>query len=118
MCASTSKPRGEGRAGLPPAASSTPVASRHASNAMRARTPALRVCDLTSPTPDLGGSSVGKSALQSTGMPRLVVLALGVALLGGVIGRADAAAPAFRIRLERTACFGTCPIYSVTAHRD
>jgi hypothetical protein len=49
--------------------------------------------------------------------------ALGVAALLLVLtaaggSRAASTSSAFQVRLERTACFGTCPIYSVTVRAD
>jgi hypothetical protein len=48
----------------------------------------------------------------------LVVLLVGVSLLAAGLARAGATPSTFRVRLERTACFGSCPIYAVTVHGD
>ena len=50
-------------------------------------------------------------------MHRFAPLALAAALLGGLVPSSAAASP-FRVRLQRTACFGACPVYSVTVHGD
>jgi hypothetical protein len=51
-------------------------------------------------------------------MVRIVVMAIAAAALAVAVAHAASTRPTSSIRLARTACFGDCPIYSVTVRRD
>lgn len=51
-------------------------------------------------------------------LPALVGLWLLTAMAVFHAAAADAVRPAFSVSLERTACFGRCPIYTVTVYGD